>query len=138
MNNKGYNVDDFTKDLIRKSELEAPSKDFTKKVMSQILKDPSVKISFITEDDKKSNLWLLISITIMIAGSFLLYLFKNGFNLNGVEQDFQIPSFFTFFADFFIRFWNELSLSPYILIGFIGVVILVVIDRTIVKYLYSI
>ena len=34
--------------------------------------------------------------------------------------------------------FQELSLSPYILIALLGVVILVVMDKTIVRYLYSI
>lgn len=138
MNNHKLNIDDYTKELISKSEVEQPGKDFTKNVMSRILKDPSVQVSFITKDDRNSNLWLIISIVIMFVGSFVFYFIKNGFSFNNIEESLKTPSIFTFFANFIAKFWNELSLSPYILLALIGVVFLVVIDRTIVKYIYSI
>ena len=136
MNNHKLNIDDYTKELISKSEAEQPGGDFTKNVMSQILKDPSVQVSFITKDDRNSNLWLIISIVIMFA--FVFYFIKNGFSFNNIGESLKTPSVFTFFANFIAKFWNELSLSPYILIALIGVIFLVVIDRTIVKYIYSI
>lgn len=138
MNNHKLNIDDFTRELISKAELEQPGKNFTKNVMSQILKDPSVQVSFITKDDKRSNIWLIISIAIMFVGSFGFYFIKNGFSFNNMGESIKTPSVFTFFVDFIAKFWNELSLSPYILIALVGVVFLVVIDRTIVKYIYSI
>ena len=111
---------------------------FTKNVMGRILKDPAVTVRFITKDEKQNNIWLIMSIGIMLVGFFLFYFIKNGFNFSQAAEDFQTPAYLKAFADFFANFWNELSLSPYVLIALLGVVFLVVIDRTIVKYLYSI
>jgi len=134
MNNNKLNIDDYTRELISRVKEDQPGKDFTKNVMSRILKDPSVEVSFITKDDKESSLWLILSVAIMFVGSIAFYFFKNGFDFSHIQK----PTIFTFFADFFAKFWNEMSLSPYILIALVGVIFLVVIDRTIVKYLYSI
>jgi hypothetical protein len=138
MNNKKLNTDEFTKELISKGGIQQPNSNFTINVMSQILKDPALKVNFISKDDKNSNIWLVIVISIMIVGFSTFYFIKNGLNFSNISEGFQTPSYFQAFADFFSQFWNEISLSPYILIALIGVVILVVIDKTIVKYLYSI
>lgn len=138
MNNNHLNMDGFIKEIINKAGEEQPGKDFTKNVMSQILKDPLIEVSFITKDDKRINIWLIISIAIMLAGSFIFYFIKSGYSFQNMGENIQTPSIFTFFSNFFAKFWNELSLSPYILIALIGVIVLVVIDRTIVRYLYSI
>jgi len=138
MNNNGLNIDQVTKDIVSKAGLEQPHSDFTKNVMGRILKDPAVKVSFIINDDRKSNLWLILSMFIMVLGFFIFYFIKYGFDLNPITDGFKTSTLFTVFFDFFSRLWNEISLSPYILIALIGVLFLVVIDRTIVKYLYSI
>lgn len=132
------NTDEFTKELIGKADILNPGKDFTKNVMSQILKDPAVKVDFITEDDKKSNIWLLISLGIMFAGFILFYFLRYGFNFKELTQGFQTPAFLIATADLLSKFWSEVSVSPYILVALIGVFFLVIIDKTIVKYLYSI
>lgn len=138
MNNNDLNIDKLTKELVDKAEISQPTSRFTQNVMSRILKDPAVKVSFVSQDDRKSNFWLAISLAVMFIGSFALYFLKNGFNLKNIGEDFKASLFVNYFTDFFAKLWNELSLSPYILLALIGVIILVVIDRTIVKYLYSI
>lgn len=138
MNNNKLNTDEFTKKLISKGEIQQPGSDFTKNVMSRILKDPAIKVSFITKDDKNSNIWLAISMGIMVVGFFIFYFIKHGLDFSQVSDGFQTPAYLSAFADFFSKFWSELSLSPYLLIALFGVILLVIMDKTIVKYLYSI
>lgn len=138
MNNNKLNIEKYTKKLLSKGEIQQPGSDFTKNVMSRILKDPTVKVSFITSDDKQSNIWLVISMSIMVVGFFIFYFIKHGLDFSQVSDGFQTPAYLKAFADFFSKFWSELSLSPYILIALVGVIVLVVIDKTIVRYLYSI
>ncbi len=134
MNDNKLNIDNYTRELVKKGGLEHPDANFTKNVMSRILKDPSVKLNFVSKDDKQSNIWLFISIGAMIIGYSLFYFIKNGFNFSSVET----PGFLKVFMGFFSNLFNELSLSPYILLAVIGVIVLVVLDKTIVRYLYSI
>ncbi len=138
MNNNKLNTDEFTKNLISKGEIQQPGSDFTKNVMSRILKDPAIKLSFITNDDKRSNIWLAISMVIMAVGFFIFYFIKHGLDFSQVSDGFQTPPYLSAFTEFFSKFWSELSLSPYILIALFGVILLVIMDKTIVKYLYSI
>lgn len=138
MNNNKLNIDAYTQSLIKTSGVEEPSKNFTKNVMGQILKDPSVKVSFITKDDKNSNLWLILSIVAMVIGYGIFYFIRNGFTFGTRLKTVEYPEFFKFFTEFFTNLFQELSLSPYILIALLGVVVLVVMDKTIVRYLYSI
>lgn len=138
MNNKKLNTDEFTKELISKGGIQQPSSNFTLNVMSRILKNPAIKVSFITDDDKKSNIWLAISMSIMVLGFFVFYFLKYGLDFTPVADGLKNSTYLNIFTDFFSRFWNELSMSPYILIALIGVLFLIVVDKTIVKYLYSI
>ena len=138
MNSNKLNIDSFTSKLVNKSGVEQPDANFTKNVMRQILKDPSVKVNFITKDDKQSNIWLLVAVGAMIVGYSIFYFIKNGFNIHQSVGSVQTPSYLKLFADFFNNLFVELSLSPYILLALIGVVVLVIMDKTIVRYLYSI
>ena len=138
MNNNKLDIDTYTSKLVNKGGLEQPDANFTKNVMSKILKDPSVNINFITKDDKQSNLWLFISVGIMIIGYLFFYFIKNGFNLSQSVSSVQMPGYLKVFMNFFENLLGELSLSPYIFLALIGVVILVIMDKTIVRYLYSI
>lgn len=138
MNNKKLNTDKFTKEIISKGGIQEPDSNFTKNVMSQILKDPAIKINFITNDDKNSSIWLVIAMSIMFIGLSAFFFIKNGFSFTNVSQGLQSSSYLHAFTDLFSKFRDELSLSPYILIALIGVLFLVIIDKTIVKYLYSI
>lgn len=137
MNNKKLNTDKYTQDLISKGGIQQPASDFTKDVMSKILKDPEVHVSFVTSDDRKSNIWLIISMAIMVVGFFVFYYFYYGLNVDKVTSGLKTTVNTSAFADFFSKLWTELTISPYILIALAGVVLLVVIDKTIVKYLYS-
>lgn len=138
MKNKKIDTDDFTKELISKVGIQQPGVNFTKKVMNQILKDPSVKVNFITDDDRRSNIWLIISMGILAIGFFIFYVIRYGLNLSSISNEFHGQVYLKAFTDFFSEFWNELNLSPYILIALIGVLFLVFIDKAIVKYLHSI
>ena len=138
MNSNKFNIDSFTSKLVNKSGVEQPGANFTKNVMSKILKDPSVKINFITKDDKQSNIWLFISVSVMIVGYLIFHFIKNGFNLSQGVGSVQTPGYLKVLTDFFGNLFAELSLSPYILLALIGVVVLVIMDKTIVRYLYSI
>ena len=131
-------MDDYTRKLVKLEGVKQPSSDFTKSVMGQILKNPEVKVSFITKDDKKTNLWLFIAVGVMIVGYVGFYLLKNGFSSNTDISGFKVPGFLNVFTSFFVDLFNELSFSPFILLALIGVIVLVIMDKTIVKYIYSI
>ena len=138
MNNNKLNIDEFTKKLISKGEILQPDSNFTKNVMGRILKDSATQVRFITSDDKQSKIWLVISMIIMIAGFFIFYFIKYGLDFSQISNGFQTPSYLQTLADFFSKLWIELSVSPYIFVALIGVVFLLLFDKTIVKYLYSI
>lgn len=138
MNNKKLNIDEYTKKLVQKGDINEPGPDFTKNVMGQILKDPKVQVSLITEDDKKSNIWLFVSVGVMFVAYLFYYFVKNGFNFNSENGILESMGFVKAFSDLFINLISELSISPFILLALIGVIFLVVLDKTIVKYLYSI
>ncbi len=138
MNNKKLNIDEYTKKLVRKGDINQPGPDFTKSVMGQILKDPKVQVSLFTADDKKSNWWLFISVGVMFIAYLIYYFIKNGFNINSGNGLLESFGFVKAFSDFFINLFSELSISPFILLALIGVVVLVILDKTIVRYLYSI
>lgn len=137
MNNNKLNIDKYTKDLVGKAEMQQPSTDFTKNVMNQLLKDPEVKVSFITKDDKKSNIWLIISMVILVLGFGIYYFLEYGMNLVKITEGFKTSAYLKVLLGFFSELWLELTVSPYILVALIGVIFLVIIDKTIVKYFYS-
>ena len=138
MNSNKFNIDSYTRELVKKGGIEQPGDNFTKNVMSQILKDPSLKLNFVSKEDKQSNIWLVISIGVMILGYSIYYFVENGFSFTTISDTVEIPIYFKVLADFFSNLFNELSLSPYILLAVIGVIVLVILDKTIVRYLYSI
>ncbi|MCK5028640.1 MAG: hypothetical protein KAR57_03335 [Bacteroidales bacterium] len=138
MNSNKLNIDSYTRELVKKGGIEQPGDNFTKNVMSQILKDPSVKLNFVSKDDKQSNIWLFIAIGVMILGYSVFYYVENGFNFTSLADSIETPGYFKVLANFFSNLFNELSLSPYILLAVIGIIVLVVLDKTIVRYLYSI
>jgi len=138
MNNNKLNIDTYTHKLVKMSGERETSAKFTKNVMSQILKNPSINVNFVSKDDKRSNFWLFIAIGIMVVGYSVYYFVKNQFKLDSGIGSIDKPEYLKFFTDFFTNLFNELSLSPYILIALLGVVVLVVMDKTIVRYLYSI
>ena len=74
MNGNTLNTDGYTSKLIKIAGKEEPSADFTKNVMGKILKDPLVEVNFISKDDEKSNIWLFLSIGVMIVGYAIYYL----------------------------------------------------------------
>lgn len=137
MNNNKLNIDEYTKKLVQLSEKEEPSKDFTKGVMNKILLNPEVKVNFITKDDKNSNIWLVISILTMVIGYSVFSFIKGGFTFDG-NSSYEVPGYLQTFIKFFSSLFQELSFSPYIFIALLGVVLLVLMDKTIIRFLYSI
>ena len=139
MNKKNSNIDKYTDRLIKQGGKVEPSADFTQKVMSQIVKDPAVKFNFsIIKDDKESRIWLFISIASMFVGYFLFFFFKNGFNLEKSVDSFSSALYFQSLSDLFSQIYYELSFSPYVFIGLAGVLLLVLIDKTLIKLFHSI
>jgi len=138
MNNKKLNIDDYTENLVKRSGIQKPSSDFTKSVMCKILRDPAVNVRFVTYDERKSNLWLMFAIVIMLVGTFGMYLIKYGANSEKFSEVFKSVTFIEVLSDFISGLWAELTISPYILLGLLGVIILVIIDKAIVRYIYSI
>jgi hypothetical protein len=138
MNNQKLNIDEYTKQLIQKGDVLQPRADFTKNVMGKILRDPEVKVSFVTKDDKQWNIWLIISMVGVFIGYLGFFLAKNGFSFNKGVQSIENISFIRGISVFFSQLWSELSISPYILLAIVGVIILVILDKTIVRYLYTI
>jgi len=137
MNNDKLNIDTCTHKLVKMSGERETSTDFTKNVMSQILKNPSINVNFVSNDDKRSNFWLFIAIGIMVVGYSVYFFVKNQINIDSGIGSIDKPEYLKFFTNFFSNLFSELSLSPYILIALLGVVVLVVMDKTIVRYLYS-
>ncbi|MCB2196645.1 MAG: hypothetical protein KQH79_12355 [Bacteroidetes bacterium] len=137
MNNNKLNIDKYTQDLIGKGGVQEPDSGFTKSVMSKILKDPEVNVSFFTLDDRRSNIWLIISMVIMVLGFFIFYHFYFGLNVDEVATGIKSSVTTSVFAGFFSKLWTELTISPYLLVALAGVMLLVIIDKTIVKYLHS-
>ena len=138
MNNKKINIDDYTKHLIQKGDVLQPNMDFTKNVMGKILKNPEVKVNFVSKEDQQWNIWLIISMLSIVVGYLVFFFIKHGFNFSQEAQSFENISFVKGIIEFFTQLWMELSISPYILISIIGVIILLVLDKTIVKYIYTI
>lgn len=139
MNKKNINIDKYTERLIKKGEKVDPSAGFTQNVMAQIVKDPAVKLNFsVAKDDKESKIWLFISIATMFVGYFLFFFFKNGFNLERSVDSLSSALYFQSLSDLFSQIYYELSFSPYVFIGLAGVLLLVLIDKTLVKLFHSI
>ncbi len=137
MNNHKINIDEYTRKLVQISGVKQPAPDFTKGVMGQILKSPEVSVSFVTKDDKKTNVWLFIAVGSMLIGYIAYFFIKNGFGTGSGFSGLKMPEFVNAFVAFFSELFNELSFSPFILLALLGIIILVIMDKTIVKYLYS-
>ncbi|MEE4197110.1 MAG: hypothetical protein V2I54_05660 [Bacteroidales bacterium] len=138
MSKKETNIEQYTRQLIQKAGQEQPSVDFTKKVMQKVLMEPSVNYSAsFSLDDKKSKIWLFLSIASMFVGYIFFFFFKNDFNLDKSLESFSSPHYFNLILDFFKQVYFELSFSPYVLLGLAGVIVLIVIDQSIVKFLHS-
>ncbi|HSH53302.1 MAG TPA: hypothetical protein VK982_16365 [Bacteroidales bacterium] len=138
MNEKELNIDKSIRQLIQKSGKDEPSAGFTKNVMAQIMKDPSLEFNFsFTKDEKESKIWLFLSVAAMFVGYMFFILLKNDFNLvKSFEHSFS-AKYLKIFFDFFAQIYEELSFSPYVLLGLAGVIVLIIIDKSVVKFLHS-
>ncbi len=138
MSKKELKNDKSTRQLIQKSGKEEPSAGFTKNVMAQIIKDPAVQFSFsFTKDEKESKTWLLLSVAAMFVGYIFFFLFRNDFNLAKSFEHSLSAKYLKIFVDFIAQIYYELSLSPYVFIGLAGVIVLILIDKSVVKFLHS-
>lgn len=138
MSKKEFNIDKSTRHLIQKGGKVEPSADFTKNVMAQIIKDPAVQFNFsFTKDEKESKVWLFLSIAAMFIGFFLFFFVKNGFNLEKSFDNLSAAFYIQAFTDIFSQIYYELSFSPYVFTGFAGVLVLVLIDKIIVRLFHS-
>ncbi|HKL08434.1 MAG TPA: hypothetical protein VJ896_06655 [Bacteroidales bacterium] len=138
MSKKELNIDKSTRQLIQKSGKEEPSADFTKNVMAQIIKDPEVQFNFsFTKDEKESKIWLLLSVGAIFVGYIFFFLFRNDFNLAKSFEHSLSAKYLKILVDFIEQIYYELSLSPYVLIGLAGVIVLILIDKSVVKFLHS-
>ncbi|MGC9375929.1 MAG: hypothetical protein ACP5DQ_12935 [Bacteroidales bacterium] len=138
MSKEEKNIDRFTREIIQKNGKENPSDRFTNNVMAQIMKEPSLEFNFsFTKDEKENKTWLFLSVAAMFIGYLFFGLLKNDFNLvKSFEHSFSVKYLNVFF-DFFAQIYYELSLSPYVLLGLAGVILLIIIDKSVVKFLHS-
>jgi len=138
MKNINVDIEKITRELIQKVEVQQPGADFTKNLMATILKNPNITVQFVKEERDKNFIWVLLSILLMFIGYIGYFIYKNG--LNTIADAKEIPAFsnLKYGYDFFIRLWSELSFSPYILIAFLGILLLILFDKIIIKYLYTI
>ncbi len=138
MKNNKVDIEKITRELIRKDAIQQPGPDFTKNLMAKILKDPSVQVSYIKQDENKNNILLILLVIVMFIAYVGYYFYKNG--LTRITETEAVPgmAYLQTASEFVSRLWSEISLSPYILLSFIGIVVLVLLDKYIVKYLYTI
>ncbi len=134
MNNNKLNIDNYTRKLVTKTEVEQPSANFSENVMSKIRKSPSYNHNLITKDDKRNNILLSISLIVMILGYFSFAFINTGFGL------FQSLSFEQYRDSLqkFTKIFISLNISPYILLSLIGVLFMAIIDKLIGRKLFSV
>ena len=137
MKNKKVDIEKITHELIQKEGIQQPGKDFTKSLMAKILKDPNVQVSYIKKDEDKNNILLFLLIGVLFVAYIAYYIYKNG--LSNLTDTKNIPgiTYLHTTSDFFSKIWSEISMSPYIILSFVGIILLVVFDKYIIKYLYS-
>ena len=138
MKNKKIDIEKITRELIQKGEVQQPGADFTKNLMGRILKNPNVTVQFIKQEKDKNFIWVLFSLALVFIGYIAFFVYKNGLNSIAQAEKIHAISYLKSVFDFFIKLWSEFSFSPYILIAFLGIIILILFDKFIVKYLYSI
>ena len=138
MKDNKVDIEKITSELIRKDAIQQPGPDFTKNLMAKILKDPSVHLSYIKQDENKNNILLILLVVVMFIAYVGYYFYKNG--LTRITETGAMPgmTYLQTASDFLTKLWTEISFSPYIILSFIGIVALVLLDKYIVKYLYSI
>ncbi|HAN18613.1 MAG: hypothetical protein A2X13_13705 [Bacteroidetes bacterium GWC2_33_15] len=138
MKNKKIDIEKITRELIQKGEVQQPGADFTKNLMGRILKNPNVTVQFIKQEKDKNFIWVLFSLALVFIGYIAFFVYKNGLNSIAQAEKIHAISYLKSVFDFFTKLWSEFSFSPYILIAFLGIIILILFDKFIVKYLYSI
>jgi hypothetical protein len=138
MKDNKVDIEKITRELIRKDAIQQPGPDFTKNLMAKILKDPSVQVSYIKQDENKNNILLFLLVAVLFLSYLGYYFYKNGLSKFTGTDSLPGMSFLQTTSEFVSKLWSEISLSPYILLSFIGIVVLVLLDKYIVKYLYSI
>jgi hypothetical protein len=138
MKDKKIDIEKITRELIQKEGIQQPGADFTKSLMAKILKDPSIQVSYIKKDEDKNSILLFLLIGVLFLAFIGYYIYKNGINKLNETDNIPGMTYLQTASDFISKLWSEISLSPYILLSFIGIIVLVLLDKYIVKYLYSI
>jgi len=137
MKDNKVDIEKITRELIRKEEVQQPGADFTKNLMAKILKDPNVQVSYFKKDENKNNILLFLLAAVLLLAYIGYYMYKNGIS-RFTDTDLPGITYLQAASDFISKLWSEISLSPYIILSFIGIIVLVLLDKYIVKYLYSI
>lgn len=138
MKDKKIDIEKITRELIQKEGIQQPGADFTKSLMAKILKDPSVQVRYIKEDESRNNILLILLVAVLFIAYIGYVIYEKGLDrLTNVEK---IPgmTYLHTASEFFTKLWSEISLSPYIILSFVGIILLLIFDKYIVKYLYSI
>lgn len=138
MKDNKVDIEKITRELISKDIVQHPGADFTKNLMAKILRDPSVQVSYIKKDENKNNILLFLLVAVLFLAYIGYYIYKNGLSRFAETDSIPGMSSLQTASEFASKLWSEISLSPYILLSFIGIIALVLLDKYIVKYLYSI
>jgi len=138
MKDKKVDIEKITRELIQKEGIQQPGADFTKSLMAKILKDPNVQVSYIKKDEGKNSILLFLLVGVLFLAYIGYYIYKNGINKLTETENIPGMTYLHTGSEFIAKLWSEISLSPYILLSFIGIILLVLFDKYIVKYLYSI
>jgi len=138
MKDNKVDIEKITRELIRKEEVQQPGADFTKNLMAKILKDPNVQVSYFKKDENKNNILLFLLAAVLLLAYIGYYIYKNGISRFNDADSIPGITYLQAASEFVSKLWSEISLSPYIILSFIGIIVLVLLDKYIVKYLYSI
>ncbi|MFP4526278.1 MAG: hypothetical protein ACLFNL_07810 [Bacteroidales bacterium] len=132
MSTHDENIDKRTRELFQKTGFEKPSGNFTSEVMKKVRKER------IYGKSTYENLWQIL----LAAGLpllYFLYRYLTG-KINFIDElitGIKASNYFKFadlIADTFIY---DISMSPAVLIGIISIVLLLVFDKIILKFIYS-
>ena len=138
MKDNKVDIEKITRELIRKDGVQQPGADFTKNLMAKILKDPNVQVSYFKKDENKNNILLFLLAAVLLLAYIGYYIYKNGISKFTDADSMPGITYLQAASEFISKLWSEISLSPYIILSFIGIIVLVLLDKYIVKYLYSI
>ena len=137
MKDKKVDIEKITRELIQKEGIQQPGADFTKSLMAKILKDPKIQISYIKKDDDKNSILIFLLIGVLFIAYIGYYIYKNGFGKLSETNNIPGMTYLHTASDFLSKFWSEISLSPYILLSLLGIILLLLFDKYIIKNIVS-